>query len=293
MFECQAKSGIAALCGYDEFTDLSVPPKRYRRKDYSGGWSTITKSSFAVPPACCDSPTCRWDDYIVYTGYREFGVTDCVAIGNAWEDYFSSSCTRPCGDYRNFGSPAPDSWGTGTGAVFDVINTQTKSTQMPNGECNGVNVCADGPLAPGECRQATGSGAVMELSQEDTEADAIARAQAGIPNWDPADCSTDAAFVTQRLAGQYEFSFRSIQVRATGGTFPNPPLILGHDYEFTIAYFRRIIGSTGPWIPTGIVDQQTIHATHTSETTSWFDVPQEDGFETRAQTCSLQDVTPP
>lgn len=57
LLSCQNKGGVATLCGYEEFTDPSTPPKKYRRKDTNGtalvcvGYST----SACTPPACSNS----------------------------------------------------------------------------------------------------------------------------------------------------------------------------------------------------------------------------------------------
>jgi hypothetical protein len=128
------------------------------------------------------------------------------------------------------------------------------------------------------------------LSEEDTEAAAIERAVAEIDDWTGGECDLTPAFITQRLAGQTQFAFRQVQVRAQLGVPVN--LEIGHDYRVTISFFNRAVGSGGDWVPAGSQELE-ITADEPVEYTPWIDVPQEVGMETAALTCRYEDITPP
>lgn len=145
-------------------------------------------------------------------------------------------------------------------------------------------------VSPGLWASASGAGVVESLSQEDTEDDAVARAVAPVAWSDEAVCTSPlAAFRTQRGASDVTFGFRETQVKATLGTIAHP-LIIDHQYVCTIGYYRRALGSGGVWL--WYADQEiSVTADTTVEITDWFDVPNEEGFETIPLTCDVVDVT--
>jgi hypothetical protein len=131
----------------------------------------------------------------------------------------------------------------------------------------------------------------VSLDDEDTEQDAINRANALIGDWTAGACDTTTTFITLRGPSTFVFGYRTVQTRATCGDITNP-LIPGHTYKLTIHYTWRVLGTGGPFTDYGI-DEITFTAAHPIETTAWVDVPMEDAKEIKSSSCTLEDVTPP
>lgn len=141
------------------------------------------------------------------------------------------------------------------------------------------------------CVPIMGGGSVLyagsvaqDLSDEDTPQDAINRAtshQTWLPTsrCDPADGGT--AFIAQ--GNSTDVTYRQAQVRGIA------PVIPGHNYEMTIGLYARILGSSGPFISTGLVIEVNFEAVQPIEVTDWFDILCDTGFETQAKTCLLVD----
>jgi hypothetical protein len=91
--------------------------------------------------------------------------------------------------------------------------------------------------------------------------------------------------VTERGPGDFSLAFRFAQARVVAGTIAKP-LVPEHVYKATIRFGRRVLGSSGPYLPAAI-SEVIFWATQPVETTLWVDVPLVRGFETRAQGCSV------
>ncbi len=141
------------------------------------------------------------------------------------------------------------------------------------------------PFGGGNSQKAVGT-QTYELSDEDTEEDAIERENAP-QEWAGSSCLSAPAFRTQRTTG-FTFEYNSVQsrVRLTD-------LLPDHSYDVTTFYYRRLLGSTGPWIFFSLNIQSAFGTGASEQFTSWVDVPNESDFETRAQSCLVEDVTPP
>jgi hypothetical protein len=125
------------------------------------------------------------------------------------------------------------------------------------------------------------------LSDEDTEEDAIERAAPADDEetWQtPENCISAPAFMTARGEGDFEFAFRRGQARlyVVGGS-------VGQTWDVTIRFYRRALASGGPWI---FFAAEELTITITSEVdgaaTPWVEIPNEAGYETRAQGCTAE-----
>lgn len=170
--------------------------------------------------------------------------------------------------------------GYGSDAPVSVISA-TKRRAVGTGSCVAASPDSD---------KTTGT-VTEELSDEDTDEAAIQRASAAIAEWTPCGCLFCPAFATERGAGQDTLAYRRTQVRGLIG-----PNIMGYTYAITIGYFRRVLGSSGPWIFFAIDEPGPMTVTTEEQVailrTEWLDVPNEAGFETRAQTCAVEETPP-
>lgn len=133
------------------------------------------------------------------------------------------------------------------------------------------------------------TGTVKEvLTKEDTDQDAIDRAMICTSWGSPEDCTPEAggtAFITPRTTG-VTFGFRECQVRGVAAT------IVGHTYQMTIGIYNRVYGTSGPFVSAGSI-VITFTASDTISTTPWQLIPNTEGFETRAVSCNVIDITGP
>lgn len=126
---------------------------------------------------------------------------------------------------------------------------------------------------------------VEELSEEDTEEDAMERATAE-DEWENVEsCILSPAFATARGAGQFSFAFRMLQVRVR-----LMGLAASTSYTVSVKFYRRVLGTSGPYL---FFAQEDIGITTdanpaSDDFTPWIDVPNESGWETRPQLCSVE-----
>lgn len=164
-FLCSTRGGDAELCGYNEFTSPSSPPKRYRRKTFSGRLTT----SF-YPAGACSGAAAGCDEYTL-SGARYYDATTCAHTAAASLSYRTDSCMS-CGA---LGAPSVESQGESLpapgGGITSESVARTVVARTGNGVCGFVGT-------GGSCqyRRATSGDLRMALSEEDTEADARERA---------------------------------------------------------------------------------------------------------------------
>lgn len=273
VLECQSKTAIAELCGFAEFGDTpSVPPKKYRKCTFSGAEHGDVYDSLD-----CSHATGAFFD-IVLSGAAELSATTCALLTMGTQ---STSTDGNAPVVINLTDPL-DLCSAAAHPCADTVSVNPTSCALSaTGACC-PSSSDTAQIHPTDTRTQT-------LSEEDTEIDAINRASAALP-WTASDCAASPAFWTQRGAGDFTFAFRSVQVRGRAGHTPQPALIVGHDYEITIGYYRRVLGSAGPFLFLA-TDVVSLHASHTEEVTDWQDVPNEAGWETAALTCAIADVT--
>jgi hypothetical protein len=251
--EYRSKTTTATLCGFSEFIDPSLPPKKYRKKTFAGQSSRCNYNSAA---ACNAGTPINGSDRFVINGLTsEYNATTCAVVD-------SGSTTT----YQNIGS-CPATSVISTGGVFDPTCGSTpqftwsctssiQKTLTPTGQCATENGLIYSQIV---------ANITIILSVEDTEADAIIRANAAA-GWDltPKTVST----MQSRGAGSFSFSSVYVEVRAnlTG-------LSIGKDYTFRIYYGGRLYGSTGAFSFVA-TEEVTFTATSTIEDTPWIALPQ-------------------
>ena len=187
-------------------------------------------------------------------------------------------CSAPAG------SPSALPYSNPTAAYGSGVDlTETATSRAWGGE---------GCIDNGDGTSTLYSGDITEdLTVEDTEEDAIARAGEGV-SWTSGSCDVLTAYKTARLEGQFEFAYREVQVRMICGDsdhhLTEPPAT--HTYKATVRFSRRTLGSSGPFIPYSITEV-TFTADEFVEYTPWVDVPNEAGYETKAIGCSVELVS--
>ena len=173
--ECQSKSaaGVATLIGFAEFTAPSSPPKMFRNKKWTGGWERCNFNNYVdcnngVSMAGADGHThtlnCQYDKTTGALTYTGSNVTrqDVVAICPA------TTTILTLYDCAAVLAPPSGNFGVTINRLIQYIYIK--------GQCllNGIVYS-----------QVASGGAAINLSDEDTEDDAIARADATVPSWSP------------------------------------------------------------------------------------------------------------
>lgn len=265
--ELQTKGATATMCGFEEYSSPSSPPRKYRTQTLSGSCSV-----------CRGGRVCGGSGSGVqsesFSGTYKFDASSCGET-NAQDNLFTND------DPDNNGDKACGYTGSGThftpGASFGGPNTvgilsfsvssAPTSVQWNDTACNtgGYNAV---------------SNVKKQLSDEDTIDSAIARANAGIGSWTPCSGggSSCSAFKAARGSGVFSASYRSTQVRVTV-TYLTP----GTSYTVTIQLQRRVngVGSFSDYATLTVV----FTASASSYTSSWIDVPVDEGYEVAVSSC--------
>lgn len=217
------------------------------------------------------------------------------SVGDDWDIEKSTNaatCSELVGDsstrLSKTGGPNPCDPTGGSSAPLGLSDPETAygSSAVVVTHIDSVTTTVDGA---GCVAQISYFGTVTKrLDTENTEADAIDRANAGVADWSAASCQDDHAFITQRGAGEFTFAYRSVQTRAVVGTIEHP-LIVGHGYTVTIRFERRAIG-VGPWLLIGLQEIVFTATVTIGELTPWIDVPNSAGFETRPRSCFYLEI---
>jgi len=143
----------------------------------------------------------------------------------------------------------------------------------------GTDACTD--TGGGVFKKASGT-VSEELSNEDTEQDAIDRATAAAA-WAPCagGCTVGCtAFETLRGTGAV-FGFAIVRTRAAWTA------VIGANYKVTIRFASRVLGTGGPFLFYALTET-VVTADAINELTGWFDVPREPGLEVIAANCSIE-----
>lgn len=278
---CQKKNadGGADLCGFSEYGTPSSPPRKYRIQSFN---EDFTFCSFGPGDCTGISATSR----NVISGARTaYSKTTCAPTTTESRDVYGSGAgdcplatTYAFTDSTGYSGEDMSSPPSVIGGMGLASETQTDLVYIPTGDCY---------ISGGGKGLAISGDQHWDLSDEDTDQDAIDRANAPL-GWTASNCLTEPAFITPRTTG-FSFAYRSVQSRVYGSN-----LTPGHIYEATIYFYRRLLGSTGPWIFFSIAEVPCDPVgSDTFAYTDWVDVPNEDDFETRAQGCTIKDVTGP
>lgn len=249
-FTCRIKGGTVSLCGFNEYTSPSSPPKRYRTETANGSSATCVYHG-----AGCNPPDFFESDEYAFVGSRGYDIS-CSYSTSATQTFSQGFIS--CGTYENI-EVTP--WNGGliafAPATFNTTRTLNQITSTPGCHAQGVN--------------STNSNGTVEsqLSDEDTDADVIARVIASPWSaWFGGNCTAGWSI---RISG-YSFVYQEAEwrVEASG-------LIPSHNYDLTINIYRR---------PTGGVYSlyDTVTTTHASSVSGTIDVidtvPNAQGYET-------------
>ncbi len=277
--QCQSKGGIGTLIGFSEFTSPSTPPKKYLNIEIDYDFLGCVFSS--------GNPTCAPQGNVFIGSYHNINANGGYDATTA---VFTPASAKACG---TVGDPCV-AHEIGC-SPFDVVN--------PPGSADGPNVvktvdtqtqqvweAIEGCHVGAESLPTTATGGFsQEISNEDTEENAIIRANAP-QEWASSNCLSAPAFMTQRTTGfTFEYNHVQSRVHLSG-------LINHHTYDVTTFFYRRAQGSTGPWIFFSLNTQGVTVLVENGDDpdnldTEWVDVPNEPDFETRAQSCLVEDVT--
>lgn len=213
--QCRTQGGIAGLCGYNENVGYeSTPPKRYKTKTLSGGWSFDRYTSGSCSALACNetatfSGACVVDPSVtcfIPVSAASVTFTGCSPLTKA-------TCgitvdRQPCGDF-----------------VYTMDATSLAITV-------GSTACTS------DCK-AVSSNAYEVLTDEDTEADAIARVLVDNPwgAWVTASPTTCLASWEIRTTG-YSFVYVEAEFKYTAsGLAPST------GYTLTLDVWQRPYGS--------------------------------------------------
>lgn len=286
MLECRVRSGTSpSLCGWSEYVSPSTPPKKYRVQSYTE-----------------DFYFCAGSQGIICNGDPGFLSRNHDQVTSSSSSYSSTTCGKTIVGTRNFGSdvaaapctqyPGPlsssdaghsaDANMTGAPAQTGFANTAQSATSLtygPSGAC---------AFAGGTTYLNVTSGLrTWTLSDEDTEADAIARFQAAnsFGSWLEVgvDCSVPACCLAkyeERTAG-FSFGYQDAQFKviATG-------LTPSTNYDALVRIYRREYGVGDYELYDTMIVPGTTDGSGNFEVTD--DVPNDVGYETYAAWASVQ-----
>lgn len=270
VLQCRSVSGVAELCGYNEFASPSVPPRRYRRAELTrdfehAQWSGTTCEGTSSGGA-------------VYTGggANTIDAMTCAETRGAWtKSQLSGGPTAPT-------VPAATPVSCSPADTCEMTRTCTQTTLWEVGK----DACCDDP-APGTNRRADRGVRGWVLSEPDMDEDALARAVPQDANeWPVIDCAEAVSFRTQRGAGQFAFTFRSVQVRAA---ISNP--VAGGIYNITVYTVERPLASGAEWSdpePYAVLQVQADDDPQTVDWTDWVELPTDAGVEIRTAHCTVE-----
>lgn len=253
----RSKSGSATLCGFEEYTSPSVPPKKYRtqtaagtyfkcQSDGSGSKRTITGTYVYNSSTCATTNTQNEEQW----GGPNPG--DCTT------GPFVSNTTLP----NNF-----------DGITLDVPHATIATTATQ------TSWTGPGPVGGG----VTETGVLSKaLTDEDLDSDAVARANVslGFDNV-PAQIASDGP---GRAAGIFTFNYVYVEWQAEARG-----LVPGDNYSALATYGRRATGTTDPFVVFAS-DSINFTASGGTEVTPWTPIPSEEGFDTNVisvEICSL------
>lgn len=262
---CTSENKTATLCGYNEFNTASVPPKKYRKKVDITHYSSANYS-------CCSGGVIKVNDQAVEVTARnytyEYNANDCsfTTIGeNGQLDYTTFIV---CTNTVSSTSTGPIS--TIGASEYTVNSTTNKTADSSTRTFQTTGPCPTLPYLRSEVNH-TGE---INLSIEDTEADALAR--------ETATTGTSCSSIYQLRTTLFNFTKRTATYSATVTN-----LVVGVEYEGCVRIRKRESYSGTP--PAGAdtewedVEPDTISsftATDTEEEVATdVDVPNAQGYE--------------
>jgi hypothetical protein len=280
----QTKGGTATLCGYSEFTSPSSPPKKYRTRTVTG---TMSICWYNDNGCTLKSMT---DGLLPGGATKQYDVSTCVQstvsdghIYETWTPTYTVTCPYTTGG-ANYSFWTYNMYNFGTQVSLCSNSFLADLTSAGLLSCSkaatsetvtGLEICKPYPYR----MWATGQ-LFQNLSNEDTEDNAIARANASL-SWSsctpsvPADCS---AYKPLRGAGSFSLSYRSSQYAVD-----ESGLTIGQDYHAKVTLQRRVYGTSDAFVDYALVE---FDFTATGSAT-YHDVANDSGMETAAVSIEL------
>ena len=258
----QKKAATATLCGVAEYASPSSPPKKYRTETASGYLHACNYTAACATMGSAAGTKFGW------RGTKSYDPASCALTNTEYEDIYFSDGGAGCGV-----SASPDGSNLIVGAWSPSNTSGAAQTLSPT-----ANIwTATGNCVVGPNQIWSGIGRA-DLTNEDTEDDAIARANAGIGSW--TSCTSNCiSYKEARGAGDFALAYQSIQFKvvATGG-------VDGTTYEATLNLRKRAQGSSDPWVDWAEMYHQFTKAIGTY-TSDWIDLPCESGYEVEISAC--------
>ncbi len=229
----RTKGGTANVCGYSEYTTPSTPPKKYRLLTLSGA-QDFQHFPFGVTD-CSGAPDCRVN--FAYSGTCTYDSSTCV-VANSGGQYVISRSIGACIGIAPDGTYPTCSIGSASVLLGDV-EVLTKTTRQIT--CPGFP-CYDSGL---ESASRTVSDKKETLSVEDTDSDAITRlmAASSYTGYSTAVAIGDAKSQYQQRTTTFNFTYQYAQYLLTKSGLTPSTL-----YNGSATIFRRLWGSSDPWV---------------------------------------------
>lgn len=227
--ECRKRGGTFTICGFDEYGSPSVPPKRYRTQTLSGSF----QECFNFSP-CAGAPTARYSQRSEFSGTYVYSPTNCTETNTQQRLRYETvtSTDQPC-------PPA--------GALLDTT-TPNRTANLNNGDGTRMPATTTATqvtwTGTGVCSSWTTKTGTMAktLTDEDTEADAISRANFTWGAWSAVSgpgCGGSCCLARWELrgAGDFTTTWQEAEWRAVASV-PN-----GQHRTIKIDVYRRPFGS--------------------------------------------------
>lgn len=224
-FECRTRGGTAEIFGISEYASPSSPPKKYRTQTIDGSWCDNDHSA-----PNCSAPIANADRN-VYSGQYLFSPTTGAETNNQLAEYYLGTSGADCSAVPfNSSTVPPKNFAPNIGVL--VSETQTHRTWSAEVACTPTG---------GFFREISGE-ITSDLTDEDTEEQAIARLLDGLEWSEWSEGSNCASGYEQRTSG-FTFDYSEAEFMLTGrGLYP------GSNNDFSIGIYRRLFGSSDDYV---------------------------------------------
>lgn len=222
--------GTATVCGISEYAFPSTPPKKYRTQTLSGSMTGCIYVTACAHPANGGGYAQNW------TGQFKYSATTCGTTNTQLETVFGSNGDPTCGAsltplfVNSEGQTFSPGSAFGAPAQTNVSLPQTNAFNWI-GTCTGPGGAPPNAIQNGQC--------LWTLSDEDLDADAIARLIAANPFPAFVTCATPPtcalAGYQQRTGFSFQYQACKFEITATG-------LVPNQRYCGQIEIWRRPYG---------------------------------------------------
>ncbi len=268
---CRVRGGTATLIGYSEFVSPSTPPKKYRKKAFSG---RNDRCNFNSAADCNAGTPIQGSDASVFGLTCQYDKTTGLLSSTGLNQTLQNFGTCPASTLLSTSTDCSANLTAGT--QVGVTQTQTSQARYVIGQC----------ILSGSVYSQVTTSLKINLSDEDLETDAIARLLAGAGGtwgaWtapgslgctgSPASCCL--AEYEQRTSA-FSFAYDESQARVQVSGLAN-----GMPYYTKFGIYRSVHGAnTYSLYQTQVVGA---NADITGTFTATIDVPNDEGYDTYA-----------